>query len=151
MLVRRPDVDQRTAAAWAENRPPTTEDMCELVPFAEVVGWQVQCSCGWTGRRWTREETLPGGYGGHNAEDAYLPDGRTVEDHGSELWSEHVAPIGRLAGVERAALALGEARQALDEAVHEARAQEPPASWAHIGRAAGMTRQSAHQKWGARA
>ena len=148
ILLWRPDVDQRVAAAWAEGRPPTTEEMYELVPYAEVVGWEAGCSCGWTGRRWTRGETTPGEYGGHDADDAYLPDGRTVEDHGLDLWKAHMEPVGRLSAVERAADALAQAREALDQAVLEARGQEPAASWTEIGRAAGMTRQSAHEKWG---
>ena len=45
-----------------------------------------------------------------------------------------------------AATKLGAANR--HEAVHRARAQEPAASWAEIGRAAGITRQSAHEKWG---
>ena len=148
MLLSHPDRDQLVAAAWAANRTPTDEDMYELVPYADVVGWQVLCSGGWAGRRWAKDEADVRDSKFLDAENAYLPDGRSVEAHGVDLWSEHVAPVSRLSAVERAAAVLVEARQALDEAVHQARAQEPAASWAEIGRAAGITRQSAHEKWG---
>jgi len=46
----------------------------------------------------------------------------------------------------RAAVAASRARQALDDAVRQAR--DNGASWTEIGRAAGMSRQSAHERWG---
>lgn len=48
--------------------------------------------------------------------------------------------------VEEAAAAHGEASEQLDQAV--ARARDYGASWADIGRAVGITRQSAHERWG---
>ncbi len=42
---------------------------------------------------------------------------------------------------------LATARRDLDLAVAEARMQHPPASWAEIGRATGMSRQAARERW----
>jgi hypothetical protein len=53
-----------------------------------------------------------------------------------------------LGDVAQAAQAAGEAGRRLDEAVAAARAAG--ASWADIGKRAGMARQSAQQRWGNR-
>lgn len=50
-----------------------------------------------------------------------------------------------LAGVGNAAGAVARGREALDQAVAEARAAG--ASWTEVGKAAGMTRQSAQERW----
>ena len=146
VLIRLPDSEDRAAAAWAAGRAPVNEDTYEFVPWDGVVAWQTRCECGWTGKRWERSTTLPGEYGGHDPEDAFLPDGETVEARAMQDWDSHVGPLDQLGGVSDAAGELEKARQRLDQAVREARAGG--ASWADIGRAAGMTRQSAHERWG---
>jgi hypothetical protein len=74
----------------------------EHVPWSEVVGWQVACECGWTGPTWDRSATLPGTYEGHDAEDAHLVNGSTVEDEAHAAWREHIKDI-RLVSIERKA------------------------------------------------
>jgi hypothetical protein len=138
VLIRRPDASARSAAAWAAGRTPATEDMDELVPWDDVVGWQTVCACGWTGKRWDRSATLPGEYGGRHPEDAYLADGETVEARAQQDWAAHIEPLEQLGAVR-------EARQRLDEAVCNARAAG--ASWADIGVAAEMSEQAAREGW----
>ena len=66
-------------------------------------------------------------------------------------WQQHLQPLGRLAAIATAAAQLRDAEQLLDEAVITARTTHPRISWDEIGRATGMTRQSAHVRWAARA
>lgn len=120
-----------------------------VVPWSEIIGWRVQCECGWRGTTWRREDACNDD---PDAEDVYpehmlLPDGRTLEDAGREEWRHHVRPLEATEAVRAAARALGEATAALDAAVVEARESDPPATWEQIGRAVGITRQSAHDRW----
>lgn len=146
VLIRRPDSDGRAAAAHAAGRIPDNDELYELVPWGDVVGWQTKCECGWTGKRWERSMTLPGKYGGNDPDDAVLPDGETVEARAMQDWDSHIGPLDQLGAVSDAAAEMENARRRLDQAVREARVGG--ASWADIGRAAGMTRQSAHERWG---
>ena len=151
ILVRRDDADQAARRAWRAGHPPAQSEIEDLVPWAELAGWQAACACGWAGTRWDRAETMPdrdviGEL--EEAEEARLPDGRLVSEAAEAEWLEHVNPLRVLGRVSDATQALAAARRDLDLAVMEARAQEPPASWAEIGRAAGMTRQAARERWG---
>ena len=122
--------------------------MYDVVPYEELIGWQARCACGWAGSTWRRTETLPGDHGGRDADDARLPDGTTVDDAARAEWQRHIAPLDKLAAVRAAARTAAAARRALDDAVAAARAGTPTASWADIGSAAGMSKQSAHERWG---
>lgn len=146
-LIRRPDADAVAAKARRAGRTPTDEDIYDLVPWVELTGWRAACECGWTGPDWRRDQTIPGKYGGEDAEDAYLPDGRTIDDAVRGAWKTHIAPLETFGRVRAAAEALSTARRDLDLAVAEARMQDPPASWAEIGRATSMSRQAARERW----
>jgi hypothetical protein len=118
----------------------------ELVPWDRVAGWQAACTCGWRGDRWERAETIPGAHGGTDPEDAYLADGRTVEEVARESWQAHIEPLTTVAAVRRAHVAVLAAQAELERAVKAA--AEAGSSWAEIGRAAGgITRQSARERW----
>lgn len=137
---------EQVDGAWSE----------ETVPWSEVIGWRTACTCDWTGSTWLQTDTGPGparqpttGDSPVDAEEAYLPDGSTVEERGRAEWEAHLAPLSRLAHIKAAAAELAQARARLDEAVGQART-EPPLSWTEIGQAAGMSRQSAHERWGGR-
>lgn len=145
--IERSDADDATAKAWQEGRPPTDAETHDFIPWADLVGWQAACECSWTGPIWRRDQTIAGQYGGDDPEDAYLPDGRTVDAAALEAWQAHVAPLETLGRVRAAAGVFVTARRDLDLAVVEARLQDPPASWAAIGRATGMSRQAAHERW----
>jgi hypothetical protein len=122
--------------------------MYETVLWPDVVAWQAVCQCGWVGQRWEKATTIPGEYGGQDPSDAYLPDGTTVEDQAEQAWAAHVEPLDRLAQVRAAVAGLEHARQVLDDAVLTARTATPPATWADIGQATGMSKQAAHERWG---
>ena len=149
ILIDRADADQAARRAWRAGRPPANSEMYDTVPWADLAGWQAACSCGWTGTRWDRAGAIVGHVGAVvDEENSWLPDGRSVYDATEAEWLEHVNPLRALGRVSEAAQALAAARRDLDLAVMDARTQEPPASWAEIGRAAGMTRQAARERWG---
>lgn len=119
-----------------------------VVPYSASDGWTARCACGWVGPSIDRAVTRPGEYG-DDPDDAYLPDGRSVEEVLCEAWeTTHMAPAGGLAVIRAAAVEANRARARLDAAVREARASSRPPSWAEIGKAAGISRQSAHERWG---
>ncbi|MEV0869475.1 hypothetical protein AB0I24_16240 [Brachybacterium paraconglomeratum] len=128
------------------------EEFDSLVPWREVAGWRAECECGWQGSTWLRGDASPDDPA---EEDTYpdhwiLPDGRTVDQAGHEEWREHVGPSVSIEGVRRAAQHFRDAEAALDDAVAQARSCDPPVSWEQIGRAYGITRQSAHDRWAPR-
>ncbi|HEY3006052.1 MAG TPA: hypothetical protein VGJ44_27135 [Kribbellaceae bacterium] len=147
----------------------------EIRPYDAVVGWRLVCDCipasvsndqlaqdGFFGRRqewigplWERvsskaEEDVAArriyadpdvGVGIH------VDDRDDVETAARAAWrSLHVDADLTIAAVGSAAHAAAVARRDLDQAVEAARAAG--ASWADIGQAAGMSRQSAHERWG---
>lgn len=122
---------------------------------ADVVAWRVQCAdltrssaeC-WRGPTWTRVATA--------AEQdlarrrIYYPDSMLsgeLEDLVMRDWETHIAPHQRVRPVELAAEEVARAQEVLTSAVRDARAEG--ASWADIGAAVGITRQSAHTRWAA--
>ncbi len=124
-----------------------------VVPDREVVGWRTACSCGWRGQRWARvtdpAQTDPAANKVYLAADemAFAPP--AVENAGHDEWLRHIKPHVRVAAVRDAAADVDRAQDTLDDAVHAARFAG--ASWADIGAAAGMTKQSAHERWAAAA
>jgi hypothetical protein len=129
----------------------------EIVPDDQVVGWRVRCDCytggsgmtgNWEGSEWVRVASpAETDLAAHRAysEDAFAPD--EVEDAlQAEWWELHAGPQEKLAAVSEAAAAAHKARRQLDEAVSAAR--DAGASWTDVGRAAGISRQSAHERWG---
>ena len=145
------------------NRPDGTllpPDERQTRNWDEVVAFQAVCSdhrgrrC-WAGPVWDRVATAM-----ENLDDtAYLdPFGdrkvhapnqfglsESAEDLIMAAWDEHIAPFQGCYAVEIAAEAVTESQRELTAAVVAAR--EHGASWEAIGQAAGMTRQSAHERW----
>ncbi|WP_404316273.1 AsnC family protein [Prescottella equi] len=113
-----------------------------------VVGWRAQCECGWAGPLWTRvTDAEAADEREHRVFDTEGGDPPVeVEDLIHPEWKAHVAPVEALAAVAAAATEARKARLRLDTVVAEARAVG--ASWADIGRAAEISRQSAHERWG---
>lgn len=130
-------------------------------PAGEVTGWVICCDCHlddsfryttWTGPVFTRvpskalESLAERRIYAPDAEVAYVGDREDVEQAVVDLWrSEHAFSMDALVEVEAAARAAAEAKLRLDAAVGLAR--HGGASWADIGRSAGMTRQSAQERW----
>ncbi|HYZ55795.1 MAG TPA: hypothetical protein VE733_20170 [Streptosporangiaceae bacterium] len=117
-----------------------------------AIGWRSVCGCGWRGPLWQRvsdpSQHNPAAHRIYDpAPSAWgdAPDG--VEHAIFREWRGHLPPES-LADVRAAAEAVREAQARLDEAVKRARADG--SSWAGIGDAAGITRQSAHERWGKR-
>lgn len=126
-----------------------------VVPWAQVNGWKAVCSCDWRSDNLARREDTSALLTGDTAtpDNALLLDGRTAEEALRDEWLEHMQPdlerLRRVAAIRSAADTYWQARHDLDQAVSAAR-EEPALSWADIGQAAGMTRQSAHERWSRR-
>ncbi|WP_280426419.1 hypothetical protein [Nocardia carnea] len=119
----------------------------------EIVGWRSTCTdtrrgreC-WHGPLWTRV-TDPADHdpAAHKLYSSYTTGpGEDDEDLMMQEWEAHIAPLRGTAAVQFAAANVALAEEKLTEAVIAARRQG--ASWEAIGRAAWMTRQSAHERW----
>ncbi|GGL56686.1 hypothetical protein [Planomonospora parontospora] len=97
-------------------------------------GWRGRCDCGWVG---PSHPTYPAPKDGDDAPDAVAAAIR-------EQWAGHLTPA-TLRAVQEAAAAAKAATERLEEAVRAARADDR--SWADIGAAVGITRQTAHERW----
>lgn len=121
------------------------------------VGWRAACDCGWRGDRyWPREEVLSTDpeYAAQierSPSAASIPpesvEGTEDGDGALAEWRAHLAVALPGLAVHDAATQLAAARDELERAVGTSRAAG--ASWTVIGEAAGLTRQSAHERWGA--
>lgn len=116
-------------------------------PEQEVTGWQPRCDCGWRGQVWQR---VAGESGTDVAarrvasRDSFPPE--AIEDGAFyDEWAAHVEPVDAVARLVVLQQEFQTAAARLDEGVGFARLTG--ASWAEIGRAVGMTRQSAHERW----
>ena len=99
-----------------------------------VTGWRSTCECGWTGKTF---------YPARPSDDGFYPN--DIEDAAKAEWCDHMAPLGAIVSVARAAEASRKADELLDNEVKFARAAG--ASWAAIGAAVHISRQSAHERW----
>lgn len=108
-----------------------------VVPWDQVAFWRVTCACGWTGV----EVPASGPAGGSRdcpeqiQEQALQPD-----------WAAHVAPYTALSDLERLVDQLSDIESHIADTAGLARAGG--ASWSQIGRAAGLSKQGAQQRWG---
>jgi hypothetical protein len=116
-------------------------------PDAAVVGWAAGCTCGWRGAPWTRvppeladPATRRLATAGPWADLEAADENRVMTE-----WRRHIAGWQALEDVEEAATRQAAAARALDEAVRAALAAG--ASWADVGRAAGMTSGAATERW----
>lgn len=121
----------------------------EVVPDAAMVGWRGACSCGWRGLPWTRVAS-PAEANASLRRDYVSPDGFAdasphVEEAIHDEWLAHVAPVEATAGVAAAAREYAQAGRRLEKSVAAARTSG--ATWAEIGKAVGITRQTAHERW----
>lgn len=114
-----------------------------------AIGWRALCECGWRGELWQRVAT-PGEHDPDNRR-IHDPDPSPhgdapaeVEDTLHREWIGHLEPQ-TLTAVRLEAQALEAAQVRLNAAVSAAR--QSGASWADIGAAVGITRQSAHERW----
>lgn len=131
-------------------------------PAAEVTSWAICCDCStptsrhtttWTGPVFTRvpsptlESISELRIFAEDGDVPYVGERPDVEEAARELWrSEHAFAVDAIAELEAAAEGSAQARLRLDAAA--ALARHSGASWAVIGRATGMARQSAQERWG---
>lgn len=109
-----------------------------VIPWAEVVTWRVTCQCGWTGI-----ERAAIADAKHSSRDC--PE--EVEDRiFAPAWDAHVAPFVALHDLDELTDQLRDLEQRITDKVQLARTGG--ASWADVGRAAGLSRQGAQQRWG---
>lgn len=132
--------------------PDVTMPDYELIPDKEIIGWRGACVCGWQGEMWERV-TTPAAADLSRRRDYVAPDefanaSSEVEDAIQDEWNAHIAPSEAILGVEAAAREYSQAGHRLDKTVAAAKAAG--ASWADIGRAVGISRQSAHERWAER-
>jgi len=119
-----------------------------VVDGRTAIGWRGVCTCGWLGPLYRRVPS-PGQHdvARHQVHadpgpGAVVPAG--LEDAIYVEWRDHL-PHETLAEVTAAAEDARKAEARLDGAVAAARGAGQ--TWEAIGRAAGMTRQSANQRW----
>ena len=121
----------------------------EIVPDDLIMSWRGACTCGWQGELWHRVTTPS--EADHAAHREYVPMGEAayvsvqVESAVQDEWHIHIAPSEAILGVEAAAKEHRQAGHRLDKTVAAAKAAG--ASWTDIGRAAGISRQAAHERW----
>lgn len=122
----------------------------EIVPDDDVTGWRALCSCGWEGPLWLRVNRR--GTVNHLRRRTYVPllgvacPSVDVEAAIRAEWNAHAGPAIAVVELESAAEALEQAQERLNQRVLQARTAG--VSWAKIGDAVRMTRQSAHERWG---
>lgn len=127
-------------------------------PDSEVIGWRGTCSCGWRGNLWERKAAMPADDDSHGQDkitlDGVIGPYRKIEEAICDEWRAHLsspdpaAAAAAIAAAQRAANEYESARQQFEASAAAARAAG--ASWAKIGRAAGLTRQGAFKRWAGR-
>lgn len=108
--------------------------------------WQARCSCGWAAPLMFERGADSDNLAPHQVyepEGGPAPDG--VEESCNTEWLDHVRPHVGIPAVRQAVEDRRAADARLDYAVAAARACG--SSWAEIGDAVGMSRQSAHERW----
>lgn len=109
-----------------------------VVPWDQVATWRLSCQCGWTGlEQPAATETQ---YGTRDCPE------EIADRVFAPAWDAHVAPFVALADLEQILDQARDLEQRAGEKVELARAGG--ASWAQVGRAAGLSKQGAQQRWG---
>jgi hypothetical protein len=147
------------------NRADHAGGEADKVDGLTAVGWRGACECGWRGPLWERvtepparaEALLDGTDGGRvdwAARKVFDPGltahgdaSSSIEDSIFQEWRGHLPSLA-LADIREAAENVRKTDYRLAEAV--ARARADGCSWAEIGAASGITRQSAHERWSKR-
>lgn len=146
---------------YVGERGAITDELYATRPAATAIGWRIECHCtlgpGQRPATWlsdllprvpsTALEDLEIGRFYATDEDVeHLGDLEKYEDAARAIWRRHhINPADSLASITAARRKVTEAEQVLDLAV--ARARATGQTWEAIGRAAGITRQSAHARW----
>lgn len=109
-----------------------------VIPWDQVTCWRVMCQCGWTGPE--RPAVTDTKYASRACPE-------DIEDRFfAPAWDAHVAPYVVLFDLAELTKQLHDLEHRITEKVQLARAGG--ASWADVGRATGLSRQGAQQRWG---
>ncbi|MGW4241166.1 hypothetical protein [Nocardia sp. NPDC004722] len=121
-------------------------------PLGEVVAWQAVCQDSatgeihWRGPRIDRAATPADVDAGRGySENGYAEDGDALAENLYIGWDVHIAPGAILREITETSTAIGELEQRRLGKVQDARLLGQ--SWDAIGRAAGITRQAAWERW----
>jgi hypothetical protein len=113
-----------------------------VIPWDQVVTWRLSCQCGWTGSE-RPAQVAPNSPGdGYRDYDAF-PE---IEAEFAREWSAHVEPFVALYDLEQLVDELRSVESRVEDKVQLAR--QAGASWSQVGRAAGLSKQGAQQRWG---
>lgn len=126
------------ACGYEIRRYPGSELVEVVVPWDQVALWRVSCQCGWTGRE--RAAVADAKYSSRACPED-LEDRVFVPE-----WRAHVAPYAALFELGELTEQLHTLEGQVEEKVQMARTAG--ASWAQIGRQAGLSKQGAQQRWG---
>ena len=119
-------------------RYPGSDYIDVVIPWDQVVTWRATCQCGWTGEQLPAYEDAK--YGTRDCRE-------DVEDRVFlPAWAAHVAPHVALFELDEMTDQLRDLEQRIAEKVQLARSAG--ASWTQVGRAAGLSKQGAQQRWG---
>ena len=116
-----------------------SERLDVVVPWDQVATWRVTCECGWTGEQRPALADVK-----HDGSRDCPED---VEERiFAPAWEAHVAPFAALADLEQLVDQLRDIETSIENKVRLAR--NGGASWTQVGRAAGLSKQGAQQRWG---
>jgi hypothetical protein len=119
-------------------RYPDSDHLDIVIPWDQVATWRVTCQCGWTGDE--RPAITDATYTHRDCPEE-IEDRIFVPE-----WDAHVAPFVALYDLDALTDQLRDIERRIIDTVQLARAGG--ASWAEVGRAAGLSRQGAQQRWG---
>jgi hypothetical protein len=103
-----------------------------------VIGWRSACQCGWRGTQFYLRSEWP-------STDDYALAPEEVEARCMAEWERHLRVAMPVLAIHDLVQQIAQAQDNLVEAVRAARAAG--VSWTVIADAAGMSRQSAHERW----
>lgn len=103
-----------------------------------VIGWRSGCECGWRGARFFLRAEWP-------TTDEYARAPEEVEAHCMAEWERHLHVEMPVLAIHDLTRQIAQAQDDLVHAVGAARAADVP--WTMIGEAAGLSGQSAHERW----
>lgn len=118
-------------------RYPNTDHVDVVVPWDQVASWRVTCQCGWTGSE--QPAVTDTKYGTRDCPEA-LEDSWAAPE-----WDTHVAPFAALTELEQLIDQQRDLEVRIIDTVRLARGGG--ASWTQVGRAAGLSKQGAQQRW----
>ena len=154
-------LNSQVAASYTRDGQILPVDSWVWRPARDVVAFALVCECtvlgGYTSQatvltRWERasdpgEEDLDAGrlYVGPEEDAMDVSDREDVEVAMRRRWAGHLAPLQSAARLEAAWRRHRQALADVDDAVRSAR--DAGLSWVEVGRATGMARQSARERW----